>query len=251
MRVAGSVGRGEYTAVYSRRVLLASVFPRAIMQAAFYVLIGQLLGGADGVRWAFVGVVGYALVTATVVRLPDVLAADKQDGTVFRLRMGVLGPTTVAGCRSWPYLVEGLVSALLVLAVAGPVLGMGDLAVRMLPALPVLGVAALSCAAFGLAAAALSVGRGSEVLVGNLLASVMLVCCQVIVPVDVGWLNAIGAALPLTHALNAVRAQVAGANPVPEAALELVVGLGWLALATVVLHVQAVRSARTGSDDFQ
>lgn len=245
--VAGALGGREYAAVYSPRIVLTSVLPRAVLQATFLVLIGRLLGGPDGAQWAFVGAVGYAVVTATVMRLPDVLAVDKQEGTLFRLRMAVLAPFPVALCRTWPYLAEAVVSMMLVLAVTGPLVGEGGLALHLLLLLPVFCLAAASCAAFGLAMAAWSVGRRSDVLVSNISASLLLVFAQVLAPTHVGWIDAIGQVTPLQHSLHAVRA---GGELWLQVALEALVGGCWLAVAAIVLRIQARRGARTGSDDY-
>ncbi|GAA0674364.1 hypothetical protein GCM10010193_29060 [Kitasatospora atroaurantiaca] len=248
---ACAFGGQEYVSVYSRKIILTSILPRAVLQAVFYVLLGQLLAGPGGMRRAFIGATGYALVTATVVRLADVLAVDKQEGTSYRLRTGALPRLTVALCRSWPYAAEALVSALAVLAVASVVVGQGGTALHLLRYLPLLALTALSLGAFGLAGAAASVGRRADVLVGNLLAAVLLAGCQVIAPTSIGWLDALGQVLPLRHALDAIRAGLDGGNPLPQAGWEAVVGLGWFAVAAVLLRIQSYRSARDGSDDHE
>ena len=247
--VAASFGAREYTSVYSRKVVATSILPRAVLQAVFYALLGRLLAGHDGLREAFVGTVGYALVTATVVRLPDVLAVDKQEGTTFRLRTAVVPRLMVAVCRCWPYLGEAMVSAVAVLAVSSLLVGQGATALRMAAYLPSLALCALSLAAFGLAGAALSVGRRSDVLMGNLLAALLLTCCQVITVTRAGWLGAVGQVLPLRHTLAAVRTGLAGGDPWPQTGYEALVAAGWLAVAAVALRVQSHRAAREGTDD--
>ncbi|BBA95585.1 hypothetical protein RVR_499 [Actinacidiphila reveromycinica] len=247
--LACSFGGREYAAVYSRKVVLTSVLPRAVLQAVFYTLLGRLLAGPGGTRQAFVGAVGYALVTATVVRLPDVLAADKQEGTAFRLRTGVLPRPVVAACRSWPYLAEALLSAAAVVAVGSLMVGEGSVALQLLRYVPLFVLSTVALAAFGLAGAAMSVGRRSDVLVGNLLAALLLAGCQIVTARPIGWLRAVGEVLPLRHALEGVRAGIDGRSPWPQAGAEALVGAGWFAVAAVALKVQGHRAAREGTDD--
>lgn len=248
--VACAMGGREYGAVYSRRVLLSSVLPRAVLQVLFLALLGRVGWGEAGERFAFVGAVGYVVVTATVVRLPDVLVLDKDEGTFFRLRTGVLPPVVVALCRSWVYLAEAAASVAVSLAIAGPVLGLGRLALDLLPLLPLFAVGALSCLAFGLAGATLAVGRRADVLVGNALAYLLLVCAAVVAPVRVGWIDALGQLLPLRHVLAAVRGALDGGAVAGPVLAEVAVGTAWLAVAVLAMTVQDRRSRRWGIDDF-
>jgi hypothetical protein len=249
--VACRFGGHEYASIYSRKIILTSILPRSVLQAVFYVLIARLLTGPAGMGQAFVGATGYALVTATVVRLADVLAVDKQEGTSYRLRTGALPRLLIALCRSWPYAAEALASALAVLTVASVLVGQGATALHLVRYLPLLALAALSLAAFGLAGAAASVGRRADVLVGNLLAAILLAGCQVIVPTSIGWLDTLGQVLPLRHALTAIRIGLHGGDPLPQAGWEALVGIGWFAIAAVLLRIQSHRSARDGSDDHE
>jgi ABC-2 type transport system permease protein len=87
----------------------------------------------------------------------------------------------------------------------------------------------------------------------------MMLICGVMVPVGSwpGWVQGLARAIPLTHALAAVRTLTAAPPGTPLAgkvttgcALALTAGLGWLAIAAVLLEVLAAIGRRTGSIEF-
>jgi ABC-2 type transporter len=219
--------------------------PRVLLQGVFFVLLGRMLGGTPGAMFSFTGTVAFTACGSCIVELCDVPMEDHWSGSYYRLQAGVTAPAAIYLLRSLPYIGTGMVSALLVLGIDGPLLGLGRGAVGLLPALPLFLLSAVTSAMFGLAVAALAIGGSNDVLFGNLAAYVVLAATGIVAPVRAGlhWLTYLGDVLPLSHGLEAVRASMAGRPWTGEAAREAVVGAAWLAVALLLIHRQD-RAAR-------
>lgn len=216
------------------RVQLTTSAPRIVLQAVFYCLIGRLVGGAAGLDYALVGSAAFAASSRTVIAVCDVPMTDSWSDSYYRLQGGVLGPTAVYACRAVPYAVSGFAASLLVLLVTGPVVGAAGRSVALVPAVPLLLLTAVTSTAFGLAVAALALGRSADVLFGNVAAYLVLAVTGVVVPAG-SWLGYLGDVLPLDHGLAAVRALLGGRPWVGQAGLEAAVGCGWLLVSALVL----------------
>jgi ABC-type polysaccharide/polyol phosphate export permease len=227
-----------YRADEPLRVQLTTTVPRVVLQVVFYTLLARTVLGAAGAAYAFVGCVAYAACMWTVVAVCDVPMNDSWSDSYYRLQTGVLGPATVYVCRALPYLVSGMVSSLLVLAIDGPVLGLTRQSLDLVPLLPLYALTAASSTALGLAVAALAVGRSADVLFGNLAAYLILALAGIVTPVPraAHWLTYLADLLPVDHGVTAIRAVLADRPWTGEAALEALVGAAWLLCAVLVLR---------------
>lgn len=245
------LGYLEYRAGNPWPVLLGAEWPRAVLQCLFFTLLGQVTGGADGGRFAFVGALALILMLSTVVNLGDVPGTDKWYGTFHRTQ---LSPTPVAvlfGLRCLPWVADGMVAVVLSALVVGPLTGNGHTALRLLPVLPVFVLMALTSAATGLAIAAPSLGPRADVLLTNGVVYLTMVAGGLVVTgTPPAVLRDIGAVLPLTHGVAAVRAVLDGRPWAVQCLLELVVGVGWALVAVVAYAAQSRRARRTGSAEF-
>jgi hypothetical protein len=253
-RTAGAARLGwrEYRAAVPLPILLTAVLPRAVLQCLFFGLLGQALAGTAGARFAFVGSLAAVMTLTTVVAVCDVPMADKQWGTFARLRSGVVSPALVLFARTAPYPLVGFGSAVVALAVGGPLLlPAGDLP-AIARTLPLFAAMALTSTGTGLAVGALAVGRRADVLLGNIMAYLILLASGVLVPPErAAWMRWLGVALPLRHGLAAVRAELAGRPWHAQLLAEVAVGAGWSAAACGLIAVQARRARRHGFDDFE
>jgi ABC-2 type transport system permease protein len=241
-------GRRLYRADSPVRVQLTTAAPRAVLQGIFLVLAGRVIGGRAGEPYALAGAAAFLATSRTIVYVGDIVLTDRLSETYYRLQGGVLPPWLVCLLRLPPYIASGFISSLLALAVCGPLLGLSAQSARLLPLLPLYLLTACTTAAFGLAVSALAVGRQTaDILLGNLASFLILACSRVVAP-DAGaarWLADAGTVLPVTHGLQAVRAQLAGQAWAGQAGLEAAVGAAWVVLAIVLLAVQD-RRARGG-----
>jgi ABC-2 type transport system permease protein len=240
-----------YLASNPPRVTSLTLLPRAILQTVFIVLLCELAGGPDLRHYALIGTVALTITLSTMVAIADVPSLDKWSGTFWRIRIGRLGPFTVFLLRSWPYPVAGLCTGVVTLFVVAPFEDRDLLGPRLLPALLCFALLAVTTSAAGLAGAAFAVGRRADVLVGNLLAYLtMLGCGGVVPPGRVGWIDVVGAVLPMRHGLAAIRALPAVRPFVGHLCAEAAVGALWFALAWALIRVQAHRARSNGSDDY-
>lgn len=250
-RQAAATGRREYLGNNPPRIVVMTLLPRAILQTVFFSLIGQLAGGEEGRRYAFVGAVAFTITLSTIVGITEVPSDDKWSGTFWRVRIGRLAPFTVFILRSWPYPVVGFATAVATLLAIAPIMGADGTGPRLVSLVPCLALLAVTTAAAGLAAAAFSVARRADIIVSNLIAYVILLCSGALVPPGrLTWLDMLGDFLPMRHGLLAMRALQARQPFAAELGLEVAVGACWLAAAWVLVRVQAYRARAAGHDEF-
>jgi ABC-2 type transport system permease protein len=241
----------DFRAIYPPRIYLLTTLPRAILQVAFFVLLGDFAAGEEGREFAFIGASVHVIVLATVVRGPDVLVDERTMGTLHRLRLGVLPLPAVAAARWWIYAAAGFVDALVALVVVGSALGQGELVLGVLSAAPLLALVAVSTSTLGLTVAALSMTKRVDFVLANLVSYLTLVFCGAVAPITaLGQpLETLVRGLPLTNGLLAIRAVVSDEPWVAYAGLEVAVGAAWAMLAVALLLVQARRGRALGTDE--
>lgn len=244
-------GGRQYLAANPVRVSALTLLPRAILQTVFIVLLGDLAGGHELRRYAFIGAVALTITLSTMVGIVDVPSNDKWSGTFWRIRTGRLEPFAVFVLRSWPYPLAGFCTCLVTLVVVAPVVGLVPVNPAFLGLLPCFAVLALTTSAAGLAAGALAVGRRADVLVANFLAYVTMLCSGAVLPPGhIRWVDLIGEVLPMRHGLAAIRAVHTGQPFARELGTEVAVGAAWFAVAWVLVHVQTRRARASGNDDY-
>ena len=224
---------------------------RAVFQAAFVILAGMFYAGTAGRDYAFVGAVAFAASPWALGAVSDAMLEDRNQGTIYRLRLGRLPMLALVALRTPPYLVQGLLAMVLGALVAGPVLVGGALSLRVALVLPVLATGLLSMLCMGLAIGSTGGSPRTDILLSNLAQYLILLAAGVILPPGrLPMLDAVGQVLPLRHALTAAHSWLAGRSDWSQVGLELVVALGWLAVASGCLAVQALLARRYGLDDL-
>lgn len=252
-RYAESVRHGwrEYLAENPPGILAVTLVPRAVLQTAFFTLLGGILAGPEHRTHVFVGVVALMLCLTGAVTVADVVMVDKWSATFWRLRTSRPGPATVFFARAVPYAVVGLGLAVVSAVVVAPLTGQLGTLAGLLPVAWVFALMAVTVTAAGLAVASLAVGRRADVLAGNLLSYVIMATSGALLAPDrFPVLDLVGTVLPVRHGLAAVRAALDGQPYLGAVAAEALVGLGWAALAFVLFSLQTRRARRHGHDDF-
>jgi ABC-2 type transport system permease protein len=227
-------------------IALTTVVPRLLLQGIFYTLLGRLLDGASGARFAFTGATAFSATSITIIGVCDVPVLDRWSDTYHRLQTAVISPGTVYLYRALPFALDGMAAIVLVLGIDGPLLGLGSTSLSLFGVLPLLLLTAVTSSLFGLAVAALAARSGQDVLFGNLAAYIVLAACGVVAPLSsrLHWIRPLGDVLPMTHGLAAVRAGLAGTSWAGDAGLEAAVGAAWLLIALVLFRV-GDRAARS------
>jgi len=227
---AARTGYEDYFVEIGVRVWLLGWFLRVVVQVVFFALIGRLLGSEEQVRYLLIG---------NAVMLAAVGALLSVAGTTWERRAGTL-----------PLLVVISMGALLIVA---PIFDVSLPWARMPLVVPLVVVVALSTYALGTFLGGLVLhAMSTRNIVSNLAQTTMMAICGVNVPLSyypdaVQWL---AHALPLTHGLLAIRELLAGAGGATVLAYtgaELLVGLGWLALALLTFDRLAEHGRRDGS----
>lgn len=256
VRHSVTIALGELRVVYSWKTWTLGWLSRVLMQVVFFALIGVLLDSPEQQRFLVVGNAVMLAVMEAMFVVPST-TWERRTGT---LPLLVAAPASTAVTffgRSLQWLPSGLVTSCVGLFVVAPVFGVRWSLPEALLAVPVVAVVAFSTYCFGLVLGAL-VLRAMDVrnIVSNLAWLTIMTVCGVQVPVDF-WpapVAVVAQVLPVTHGLAAVRALADGsAGPAyvaGQVGLELVVAVGWLAVATVVLLHLAESGRRDGSIEY-
>jgi ABC-2 type transport system permease protein len=232
---------------------------RVVMQVVFFAMVGLLLDSPDTVRFLFVG---------NAVMITSLEALITVASTTWERRQGTMPLLVAAPTRLWPvfvgrsvqWLPSGVLTASVALFAVGPAFGVTWTLPRALAAFGCLIVVAVTTYGFALVLAALVLAAMDlRNVVSNLAHVLMMLVCGVMVPVSFWptWVQYLAQALPLTHALRAIRAL---ADPPPGAPLAgevaagvlaaLGVGAAWLVVAALLLERLATAGRRSGSIEF-
>ncbi|HEX6342585.1 ABC transporter permease [Umezawaea sp.] len=248
---AARLGGREFRATLPPAASIFATLPKGVLQIVFFTVLGGVVAGEDHRQFAFVGGLVLALTTTNTVNVINVPFGDKYFSTFWRIRTGDVPVAVVLYARAVPYLAVGFALFLAEAAIAAAVLGMGDLAVRLLPWLPVFALMACGYALLGIAAATATIAKRADVLAPNILGYLTMLCCGAFLPPgQVGWIDAVGSVLPVGHGLAAVRAGLDGRPWLTEALLELAICLASAVLGVLAVGVQTRRASRHGHDDF-
>jgi ABC-2 type transport system permease protein len=229
---------------------------RVVVQVIFFAMVGLLLDSPEATRFLFVG-------NAVMITALEALFAIPS--STWERRQGTLPLLVASPIRLWPvfvgrsvqWLPSGVLTASVALFAVGPAFGVTWTFGRAVAAFGCLVVVAAStyCLALAFAALVLAVMDLRNV-VSNIVHVLMMLVCGVMVPVSFwpGWVQGFAQALPLTHALAAVRA-LADAPPGAAVAGDVAagvlpalgVGAVWLVAAALLLERFAAAGRRTGS----
>lgn len=255
LRHAAITGFQDFRSMYSWKTWASGWLLRVICQVIFYSLLGRLIGDQAQVHYLVVGN-AVMLCATTVIFVVQSTTWERFAGTIPLLVAAPASPLVVLFGRSVQWIPDALATSVAALLVVGPLFGLPLPWPRALLVLPLLVLVTLSTYMMGAVFGSL-VLRWTEArnLVSNVVAAAMMAVCGVNVPVSVfpGWVRTVADALPLTHGLHAVRGVLGGApagGVARQAALEVIVGVGWLAVAAASFRWFAEGGRKDGSLDF-
>lgn len=242
----------DFLAHYPPKAYLLSTIPRAVLQVAFLAYLGYYAAGEAGREFAFIGACAQIIVLATVVRGPAAITDERVMGTLHRLRLGTQPLPLIVSARWWIYVLEGLGDAVAAIVLAGLIAGEVGLAPKLLLALPLFLLVAVTTSTVGMVVGALSLTQRADMLFANVASYALMVFAGVVAPISVFGATGelIARFLPLTNGLLAIRATVAGEEWIGLAALELAVGALWAGIAIGLLQLQSQRARARGSDEL-
>lgn len=251
---AARAGMADHAVMFTLRTWLLGWFMRMLAQVLFFLTIGNLLGPGQA-RYLLIGN-GVLMVTLHGLNATASTTWELENGTLGLLVASPSSPSTVLAGRSLFWLPDGLacgVGAILLLApVAGMHLTPGD----VFAVIAVMAVTALSsyCLGLFLGSLVLTAGDLRNVVSNGTLTVMMALCGPEFPPSTLGpFFGHVGAFLPLTHGLRAVRG-IFGADSAGQivalTAQEAAIGACWLAAALTVLQLRARRSRHEGAALF-
>ena len=256
MRYAFRAGLADYRSMYTWKSWLSGWLVRVLAQVAFFALIGERLGDDD--RTTFYLLVGNALAVAAVTGVFSLNSASSERwaGTLSLLVASPSSPVIVFGSRGSYLAVDGTMSALSALFIAGPLFGMDLPWPNVLLVVPLTALVAYSCYCFGTFLAGI-VFRFRNINSFVVLTSYMTIMalCGVNVPLDYypEALEVISRFFPLTNGLLAIREVFDGGSAgtiVGYATLEAAVAAGWMTGALLSFNQLASQGRKDGSLDF-
>ncbi|AUG78255.1 hypothetical protein CFP65_3462 [Kitasatospora sp. MMS16-BH015] len=255
VRYAAVAASAEYRHTHNWRTWTFGWLGRMLSQVTFFALIGKLLGSEQQMHYL---VVGNAVMVCVMETMTVVAAGvrERYDGTLALLTAAPAPMSTVLFGRGLHAPLGGALTSAVSLFLLAPLFGVHT-PLAQLPVLALLILAtAFSTYGIGLFLGALAIGLpGSRNVISTCCNLLMMAIAGVQVPVTFwpAWVQAVASALPLTHALAAVRAVVAGegaATVARAAALTLLTGLAWLAAASLATATVRQRGRRRGSFDY-
>jgi ABC-2 type transport system permease protein len=255
MRHAFHAGLADYRAIFTWRSWLAGWYVRVLFQVGFFALIGERLGDDEKTYYLLVGNAMLIAGQLGVFSL-NMTSAERWSGTLPLLVASPSSPILVFSARGAYLAVDGALSALAALFVAGPIFGMDLPWPRVLAVIPITFVIAIASYAFGTFLAGVVFrfrSINSLVVVTTYVA--LMAACGVNVPLSYypEPVELVSRLLPLTNGLLGIRGVFDGAPAgeiVANTALEAAVGLGWMTAALLSFNRLASRGRRDGSLDY-
>ena len=255
MRHAFHAGIADYRSMWTWKSWLAGWFVRVLAQVAFFAMIGERLGSDEVTFYLLVGN-ALAIAAVTGVFSLNTTSGERWAGTLPLLIASPSSPVIVFGSRGAYHAVDGGLSALSALFVAGPLFGMDLPWPRVLLVVPLTMLVAYSCYCLGtfLAGVVFRFRNINSFVVLSTYMTIMAVC-GVNVPLTyypdvIEWISRF---LPLTNGLLAIRGVLDGeaaSAVLADAALEALVAGGWMTAALLSFNRLASRGRRDGSLDF-
>ena len=255
MHHAFRAGLADYREMFTWKSWVAGWMVRVIAQVSFFALLGERIGNEQTTYYLLIG--NAILVAAlTGVFSLNMTSAERWTGTLPLLVASPSSPVIVFSARGSYLAVDGALSALAALFVAGGIFGMDLPWPRVLAVVPLTAVVALASFCFGTFLAGIVFRfRSINSLVVMTTQVTLMAACGINVPFSyypdaLEWFSRL---LPVTNGLLAIRGVFDGASAATilgDAALEAAVGVGWMTIALASFNQLASRGRRDGSLDY-
>lgn len=256
MRASVVFAIAEMRATHTPKTYVFGWLLRLILQTIFFALVAGYVGRSVSLQYSLVGnAVVLACLESMIVVL--MMVQERSTGTLPLLAASPTSHVPVYAGRGLHWLASGLVSSMTAFTLLPFVLGVPLPWPRAALALPVIAVVGVTSYCYGcvLGSAALRYS-GITWLLLNLGYLQVMAFAGVNVPRSF-WpapVQAYADILPVTHGLQAVRDVLAGApagTVLGQVTLEILVGLGWLAVAVFSINLVVRRGIATGSLEFE
>ena len=255
MHHAFRAGLADYREMFTWKSWAAGWMVRVIAQVSFFALLGERIGDE---RTTYFLLIGNAILVAalTGVFSLNMTSAERWTGTLPLLVASPSSPIIVFSARGSYLAVDGALSALAALFVAGGIFGMDLPWPRVLAVVPLTAVVAIASYCFGTFLAGIVFRfRSINSLVVLTTQVTLMAACGINVPFSyypeaLEWFSRV---LPVTNGLLAIRGVFDGAAAstiLLDAAFEAAVAAGWMTVALLSFNQLASRGRRDGSLDY-
>lgn len=244
-----------FAAIYTWRSWTFGLLGRMITQVAFFASIGRLLGSTQQVKYLLVG--NAVMVAANgALTVIQTTSRERNMGTLILLVASPSSPVLVImGGTSW-FIANGLLTSIGSLAIVAPMFDVAIPWARLpeLLALMVLVTVSMYMAGTFVGGVVMRF-TGMQRSAFNLARLTVMALCGVSIPRSFypDPIRHLADLLPLTHGLEAIREVFDDGRAsyiLGQAALEAVVGAGWLLLALLTFSRMADAGRRNGSIVF-
>ncbi len=188
--------------------------PRILLQSLFFVLLAKAAGGEPFARFALIGNAIQIAVFMVMLSMEEVIEAEKWNNTFLYLIASPASWFPMMLGKSMSYYGDALIASTVTFSVLIPVLHINIAFINLLHSVPVILIIIASASALGWCIGAFSLPIRYGFMICNLLAYAMIIFCGVNIPTSAlpPVVRMIGALLPVTHGLQAVRALIDGAS---------------------------------------
>lgn len=225
--------------------LVGNLLPELTRMLVF-VMIGAMIAGAEGLRFALVGCMVLSIAGICISSVTDIPSQDVSLGTYRAIALGDVPAFAQYIVRACALCGSAVVTAAIVTTTIALITGQGEMVASLTARSWMLVPAVLSATMLGLVVIAPAIGSNWEGITYNAAVSLIVVLSGAVFAVTTPVARFVGEALPLTHTIRALRASLVGRPWAGELLLELVVAAGWCAVGVVVYRLQAARGRRTG-----
>jgi len=255
MREACRAGIADYRATFTFKTWLIGWQIRVLAQVSFFALIGERLGSEQA---TFFLLVGNAIMIAAHhgIFALNMATGERWAGTLPLLVASPSNPVIVFSARGAYLTIDGAISAISALFIAGAIFGIELPWPTVLIAIPLTALVSIGTYCFGTFLAGIVFRfRSVNNLVVLTSQTILMAATGINVPLSyypepLEWLSRL---LPLTNGLLAVRGVFAG-DPetaiLRDATLEAVVAAGWMTAALLTFNRLASRGRLDGSLDY-
>lgn len=220
-------------------ILIPTFIVEPIFQILFFAFVGRTAGVGSDMFFLIGNAIQFAAVPC-LFAMGNTIGSERYSATLSLLLVSPARRLPLFLGRAVPVIVNGLLAALLALAVGALVLRV-TFPPSVIPMLVVIvAVSSFSCTGLGMATAALALRVRETAVVSNIVLGTLLVFCGVNVALSSlpSWMETVGRVLPLTHGIEAARGLVAGASVADVLELlgiEAMIGVVYLGIGILML----------------
>jgi ABC-2 type transport system permease protein len=248
------LGLGEIRTIYTWRAWFTGWILRLVAQVSFFGAFGFLLGERTQVV-AFLLIGNSMLVVCMEVSIVVVTVAfERGSGTLPLLAATPVGAPVAYLGRGIQWVVTGVLTGTLMLLVVPRFFGLGVPVGKVLLAVPLILLVAVSCYGYSCTLATFVVRNPGRMWIAVNLGYLLVMTLGGIDVPRTFWPEAVriaGGLLPMSHGLEAIRAVLAAQGlPWAQVGLEALVGAGWFAVSLLLYRQFVASGRRSGKLDF-